>query len=159
MAAPQWVHETLDEHRIAYENLHHAEAYTAQELAHREHCSGHHVAKVVVAIADGVPLLVVVPASRHVLLEEVRTALDAAEVRLATEAEIAKTFPGCELGAVPPLRHWGDVAVLMDHALETSQTIVFTAGTRADAIRVRFYDWYRLVNPLVGLFSEPDGSH
>lgn len=156
MVSPRWVHDTLTEGRVAYEDLHHVTAYTAQELAHREHCSGHHVAKVVVAIADGQPILVVVPASRRVLLEEARKALDAVQIRLATEAEIAKTFPDCETGAVPPLRHWGGVAVLMDHTLESSETILFTAGTHVDAIRMRFRDWYRLVNPLPGLFSEPE---
>lgn len=156
MTTPRWVPETLHEHGVAFEELHHADAYTAQELAHREHCSGHHVAKVVVAIADGQPILIVVPASRRVLLDEARQALNAAEIRLATEAEMAKVFPDCQPGAVPPLRHWPEVAVLMDRSLESSETILFNAGTHTDALRVRFYDWYRLVNPLVGLFSEAE---
>ncbi len=38
--------------------------------------------------------------------------------------------------------------------------LVFQAGTHEDVIRLKFQDWFRLVAPLVGWFSEPEhGAH
>ena len=140
---------------IPFEELHHPEAYTAQEVAQREHVSGHRVAKVVVVVADGRPVELILPASRHVDLGRVRTVLHAHEVRLATEDEMAKVFTGCEVGAIPAVRHWKDVDVLMDRSLTVEGDIVFQAGTHSGAIRLNFRDWYEMVKPQVATFSEP----
>jgi Ala-tRNA(Pro) deacylase len=140
---------------IPFEELYHPEAYTAQEVAHREHVSGHRVAKVVVVVADGRPVELILPASRHVDLGRVRTVLHAHEVRLATEDEMAKVFTGCEVGAIPAVRHWKDVDVLMDRSLTVEGDIVFQAGTHSGAIRLNFRDWYEMVKPQVATFSEP----
>ena len=59
------------------------------------------------------------------------------------------------MGAAPPLRHWPGVDVLMDRALEVEGDILFQAGTHADAVRLNFRDWYKLVRPQVASFSAP----
>jgi Ala-tRNA(Pro) deacylase len=140
---------------IPFEELHHPEAYTAQEVAQREHFSGHRVAKVVVVMADGRPVELILPASRHVNLDRVRMVLHAQDVRLATEDEMEDYFTDCELGAVPALRHWKGVEVLMDRSLNAADQILFQAGTHQDAVRLNFRDWYELVRPQVATFSEP----
>src|SRR5262252_8360791 len=109
MSTATWVRSELEQSGVAFEEVHHPMAYTAQELAQREHFSGHRVAKVVVVLADGRPVELVLPASRHVNLDLVRSVLNAHEVRLATEEEMEKYFTDCELGAIPALRHWDDV--------------------------------------------------
>jgi Ala-tRNA(Pro) deacylase len=140
---------------IPFQELHHPEVYTAQEVAQREHFSGHRVAKVVVVLVDGRPVELILPASRHVNLERARTVLHAHEIRLATEEEMKQFFTDCEVGAIPALRHWKDVDVLMDRSLNVEGDILFQAGTHADAVRLNFRDWYELVNPQVATFSEP----
>jgi Ala-tRNA(Pro) deacylase len=145
----------LQRRGVPFEELQHPAVYTAQAVAGREHVSGHRVAKVVVVMADGRPVELILPASRHVNLDHVRTVLHAHEIRLATEEEMEKVFTDCEVGAVPALRHWKDVGVLMDRSLNVEGDILFQAGTHADAIRLRFRDWYELVNPQVASFSEP----
>lgn len=155
MATPEWVRKVLRLRGVRFEELHHSEVYTAQEVAHLEHISGHRVAKVVVVMADGRPVELVLPATRQVRLDRVRALLGAAELRLATEKEMAKFFTDCEVGAVPPLRHWQGVDVLMDQSLEVEGDILFQAGTHADAVRLNFHDWYALVRPQVASFSEP----
>jgi Ala-tRNA(Pro) deacylase len=124
-------------------------------VAQREHFSGHRVAKVVVVMAEGRPVELILPASRHVDLDRMRTVLHAHEVRLATEAEIEKYFTDCDVGAIPALRHWKDVEVLVDRSLNVEGPILFQAGTHADAVRLNFRDWYELVKPLVATFSAP----
>jgi Ala-tRNA(Pro) deacylase len=140
---------------IPFEELHHSEVYTAQEVAQREHFSGHRVAKVVVIMVDGQPVELILPASRHVDLDRVRTVLHGHEIRLATEAEMEQYFNDCEVGAIPALRHWQDVNVLMDRSLTVEGSILFQAGTHADAVRLNFPDWYEMVKPQVATFSEP----
>ena len=154
MATPTWIRKMLELRGIPFEELHHAEAYTAQQVAQREHVSGHRVAKVVVVMADRRPVELILPASRHVDLAKVRIVLNAKEARLATEAEMEKFFTDCEVGAIPPLRHW-DVDVLMDRSLNVEGHILFQAGTHADTVRLNFRDWYEMVKPQVATFAEP----
>jgi len=136
--------------------LRHPSAYTAQQMAAREHVSGRRVAKVVAALADGRPVELILPATRRVDLERVRQALGAEEARLASEEEMAKVFTDCEVGAIPPMRHWEGVPVLMDGSMPTDGDLVIVAGTHTDAIRLPFRDWYEMVNPQVVPISEDD---
>jgi Ala-tRNA(Pro) deacylase len=85
MATATWIRSELDQRGIPYEELHHLDAYTAQEMAQREHISGHRVAKVVGVMADGRPVELILPASRRVMLDRVRALLGADTARLATE--------------------------------------------------------------------------
>ena len=155
MAARTWIRQLLDQRDVPYEEVQHAEAFTAQEVAQREHVTGHRVAKVVIVTADGHPVEVVLPASRRVMLDRVRELLGAEELRLASEEEMERYFTGCEPGAIPPLRHWKDVDVLMDASMQVTGDMLFQAGTHSDAVRLRFDDWFNLVQPRVESFSEP----
>ncbi len=156
MATSDWIKNLLDRRGIPFEEVHHRLAFTAQGVAQREHFSGHRVAKVVVALADGRPVELVLPASRRVVLDRVRELLGARELRLASEAEMDGIFTDCDTGAIPPLRHWNDVEVLMDAAMPVDGDLVFQAGTHEDAVRLRVLDWFGLVRPLVGSFSQPE---
>ncbi len=149
MATPIWIRKMLQLRGVAFTEMHHPEAYTAQEVAQREHISGHHVAKVVVVLADGQPIELILPASRRVQLEHVK------EVRLATEEEMARVFADVETGAIPPLPHWKNVQVLMDNTMQVKGDILFQAGTHRDAMLLRFEDWYKVVEPRVESFSAP----
>jgi Ala-tRNA(Pro) deacylase len=124
-------------------------------VAQREHVSGHRVAKVVCVMADGRPVELVLPASRRVRLDWLHEVLRAREVRLASEDEMQAHFPDCEVGAIPALRHWKGVDVVMDGHLRVSGDVLIHGGTHHDAITMRFDDWFELVNPRVEWFSEP----
>jgi Ala-tRNA(Pro) deacylase len=154
MTTATWIRNELDRRGIAYQERHHRDAYTAQEVAQREHVSGHRVAKVVCVMADGRPVELVLPASRRVRLDWVRAVLGAREARLATEEEMEAQFTDCEAGAVPALRHWKGVDVVMDGWLRVPGDILMPGGTHQDAITMRFDDWFEMVNPRVEGFSE-----
>jgi Ala-tRNA(Pro) deacylase len=156
MSAAAWIKDMLEKRGVAYEEMHHRAAFTAQEVAQSEHISGDSLAKVVVVVADGQPVELILPASRRVVLDRVRELLGASEIRLASEAEMEQIFTDCETGAIPPLRHWKDVAVLMDASISCAHELVFQAGTHEDAICLNFQDWIGLVNPRVEFFSEPE---
>jgi len=154
MSTTFWIQDELEQRGIGYRTCHHADAFTAQQVAQCEHISGHRVAKVVCVMADGWPVELVLPASRRVLLDWVRQLLGAKEIRLASEQEMEQYFTGCEPGAIPPLRHWQGVEVVMDAHLRVDGEILIQAGTHRDAIRMQFDDWFNLVNPRVELLTE-----
>jgi len=158
MATATWIREELDRRGVAYEERHHPSAYSAQEVAHKEHISGHRLAKVVCVMVDSQPYELVLPASRRVVLDWVRQLLGAREVRLADEEELRLFFTDCEVGAIPALRHWQGVPVLMDGHLHCDGDIFILGGTHRDAIRMRFDDWFEMVSPCVELLSEPEGQ-
>ena len=79
--------EILDEHKVSYEVFNHALAYTAQEIAAKQHCSGNEMAKVVMLEIDDALVMGVIPASRKVNLGTVVKSLGAKTVRLAREDE------------------------------------------------------------------------
>jgi Ala-tRNA(Pro) deacylase len=155
MATATWVKNELEQQHVPYQELHHPQTYSAQAVAQEEHVSGHRVAKVVIALADARPLALVLPASRRVRLDLLGELLAARQVRLAREDELRNLFPDCEVGAIPPLRHWPGIEVIMDGALRTDADIVFQGGTHSDAVRLRFDDWFQMVKPRVEAFSEP----
>ena len=157
MAQP-WIKESLSKAGVPYQIKHHAETFTAQELAHREHISGHQVAKVVVVMVDNRSIILVLPASRKVRLPEVREILGAKDIRLASEKEIQSQFGDCEVGAIPPLRHWQNVDVWVDSTLETKGDILFTAGSHRDAVQIEYHEWFNLVKPRVESFTAPADS-
>lgn len=149
MPIPSWITRDLEQARIPYQVRHHAPAYTSRQLAEREHVSGHQVAKVVVALADWQPVLLVVPATRRIDLRKASASLGAFDLRIAEEADIARIFPDCEVGALPPLRHWPEIEVWVDPALLEAHEIVFQAGTHEDAVCCDCEAWRRGVQPHV----------
>ncbi len=156
MLTATWIEELLETEKVPYQECHHPEAFTAQQVAQREHMSGHRVAKTVIVMADDRPVELVLPASRRIRLDRVRELVGAADVRLASEVELARYFADCELGAIPPLRHWKDVEVLMDESMKVEGEILFQAATHRDAVRMNFADWFRLVQPRIGRFTDPE---
>src|SRR3970040_2738857 len=92
--------EALDETKISYEVYNHALAYTAQEIAAKQHCPGKEMAKVVMLDVDGALVMGVIPGSRKINLEMVKASLGAKKARLATEDEFIAGFPDCGRGGM-----------------------------------------------------------
>lgn len=158
MATATWIKSMLRESGVAFEEMEHREAFTAQEVAQSEHVSGHRMAKVVVVMVDGRPVEVVIPASRRIVTHELQKLLGARDLRLASEIEMDRIFQDVDTGAIPALRHWEDVDVIMDAAMKVDGDIVFQAGTHRDTVRMAFLDWFNLVRPKVGSFTELENS-
>jgi Ala-tRNA(Pro) deacylase len=157
MSASTWIRTSLTARGIPFEEMHHPPAFTAQQVAAREHVSGHRMAKVVAAVVDGRAVELILPASRRVDLERVKEVLGAKDVRLASEEEMGRVFTGCEVGAIPALRHWEGVTVLMDRTMPVDGDLVIQAGTHTDAIRLPLREWFEMVNPQVVSISRPEG--
>jgi len=141
--------ECFDEAKISYEVYNHPLAYTAQEIAQKQHFSGDHMAKVVMLIVDGNLAMAVVTASEKVHLPTAAHNLGATNVRLATEDEFMARFPGCEIGAMPPFGNLFGLPVYVDPAVGDSELIYFNGGTHVQTVRLRYADFRKLVKPRV----------
>lgn len=139
--------EILDEHKVSYEVFNHALAYTAQEIAAKQHCSGNEMAKVVMLEIDDALVMGVIPASRKINLGVAVKSLGAKTARLAREDEFIGRFPGCEIGAMPPFGNLFGVPVFVDPALEIDEYIYFNAGNHVQTVRMQYKDFARLVKP------------
>jgi Ala-tRNA(Pro) deacylase len=151
------VSEFLRSRGVPFTVLTHRTAFTAQEDAAVAHVPGRMWAKTVVCVADGEAVLVVLPAHYSIDIERLRQVMGARAVRLANEVELAPLYPGCELGAMPPLGPLFGQRVFVDQSLTDDKEIVFNGGTHTDAVRMRFEDFVRLVRPTVGGFGRKPG--
>ena len=158
MPIPRRVREYLDSKHVPHEWLPHAQAYTAQQVAHSIHVSGKHLAKTVVLSADGRLVMAVIPAAFRLNFQELRAQLEVKHLEMLSEEELEKLFPDCELGAVPPLGNLYGMEVWVDRALSESEDIVFCTGTHVDCVRMRYIDFSGLVEPQVGRFSDVWGT-
>jgi Ala-tRNA(Pro) deacylase len=143
----------LDEHQIPYVSLQHSLAYSAQALAHALHFHGWELAKTVVVIADGEPVMAVLPAPESVNLPRLSAAIGAGTVRLAHEDELLRLFPDCEVGAMPPFGSLWDVPVYIEDDLAGSDVITFRAGNHREAIRMQMDDYLDLEQPDMASFG------
>ena len=142
----------LEHETVPYEVLTHREASRASELAQVLHVPGKELAKVVILKVGERFVMTVLPANWKVDLRRITEILHVYPVRLATEEECQGLFPDCELGAIPPFGNLYGLEVYVDQALRADEEIVFPAGTRYQAVKLRYQDFARLVGPSVAEF-------
>jgi Ala-tRNA(Pro) deacylase len=145
----------LEMREVSYQHDKHPLTYTARETAVADKVPPRCFAKTVVVHYEDGFAMAVLPADRIVDLEELRLAFGSRHLRLATEAELARLFPECELGAMPPFGNGAlfDMPVWVDGLLMAEECISFNAGTHHDVIRMSVEDWEEIVRPQVLAFA------
>lgn len=143
----QKLKEFLDREGVKYVTISHSCAYTAQEIAASAHIPGREMAKTVIVKVDGRMNMAVIPASCKVVLDDLKQATGAKDIRLAEEKEFKDLFPGCEVGAMPPFGNLYDMDVYAAASLAEDEMISFNAGTHTELIQLAYKDFERLVQP------------
>ena len=134
----------LEANKVEYELHEHQTTYTARETAREEHVSMAAFAKAVGVIADDSRrALVVLDANDHVDLVRARRVLGASHVRLMTEAELAQSCPGCDVGATPPVGPIFGLEMHVDEAIRDVRDITFHAGSHRYTVHVDREAWER----------------
>lgn len=124
----------LRERGAHFEVAHHARAYDGIQEAIAVGMPADSVLKaVVLETRDGLAVAVL-PANRRLDMDLVRDATGDRRARLATEEEIQRTLPGCELGAVPPLGSVVHTAVFVDPTVLRHPVVAFAAGTQTESV-------------------------
>jgi Ala-tRNA(Pro) deacylase len=139
----------LDGHGVRYVSIQHSVAFTASEVAESVHVKGRDFAKTVIVKIGESMAMVVLPASRRIVLHDLREMLGSEELRLATEAEFKGAFPDCEVGAMPPFGNLYNMPVYVAAHLAEEREIVFNAGTHSEVMQLAYADFEQLVHPTV----------
>jgi prolyl-tRNA editing enzyme YbaK/EbsC (Cys-tRNA(Pro) deacylase) len=101
---------------------------TAQEAAQAAGASLGQIAKSVVFLADGKPVLVLTSGPNRVDTAKVAQHLGANQVRRASAEEV-RAATGFAIGGVPPFGHTPPLAVFFDRDLLQFETVWAAAGT------------------------------
>ncbi len=148
MEIPKRLIDCLNENKVPYEVLHHAEVVTAQRIAEAEHVKGRHQAKVVMIKSGDQHLMMVLPADHRIDLEKVEKVTGKA-VSLDKEQEFKALFPESLIGAMPPFGNLYGLTTYVDKHLAEQDYIVFEAGTHTAAIKMSYRDYEKIVQPKV----------
>jgi len=89
---------------------------------------------------------VVIQASERLALVKLREAMGSADVRLATEEELAASYPAFELGAVPPFGGPEGDRVVIDRRIAALETVIVEAGSHSDSLRIATADLVRITD-------------
>ncbi len=135
MAIAPTVQRYLADEDVTFKVLSHPLTQTSSETAHASHISGNRVAKAVLLRDGDGYWLAVVPATHHVRLELVERWLSR-PVEVASEQEVGRLFPDCEVGAIPVIGQAYALEVILDESLTGQNEVCFEGGDHESLIQV-----------------------
>ena len=154
MALNERLRKLLEKNGVPYEVSLHREVFTAPEVAWASHVSGRLLAKpVIVRESEGRWFMAVVSAYQHLDLATIHRVTGRPKGRLATEDELRRLFPDCEMGAMPPFGPLYGMSMYIDEEFRLNQDIWFQAGNHHEVVRMKFADYERVAGPFVADFS------
>ena len=89
-------------------------------------------------------LMFVIPSDKRLDLEAVAEAWGRTSLRLASEDELARLFPDCELGAMPPFGALYGLPTLVDPCFREQRTFVFQGGSHDELVEMLYADYESL---------------
>ncbi|MGD1046494.1 MAG: YbaK/EbsC family protein [Bacteroidota bacterium] len=144
----------LKHNNVQYEVIEHAPAFSAHEVAVVSHVPEKDLAKTLIINADGKFYMFIMPADHRLDDHLLHDVLKAKHEHLASEEDLQQIFPDCEVGAMPPFGNLYALPVYVDKTLADDDVIVFNACSHTRSIRLKMYDFLRLVKPVVAEFSQ-----
>ena len=145
MVGHSTIHEFLREARVPFTIV--SNQFAAQETIPAPVLE-RHSAKAVVCVVDGKPIVAVVPVPLAVHLDRLLELAGGREIRVAAA-------DGLGFEATPGFGPINPEAVFVDVSLVSETEVVFSGGTHADVIAIRWADFARTVKPIVGKFAGP----
>jgi Ala-tRNA(Pro) deacylase len=155
MAMMERLKQLLDASHVPYELHRHARADTATAVATADHVPCSEMAKVVLLRGGDHYVMVVLPASRRLDLSRARDTVEEPDLELASESEVARMFPDCETGAMPPFGDLFGIPVWVDDTLGRESETVFNAGNHRETVHMAYADYVRLAKPSFGALTRP----
>ncbi|HEY4515460.1 MAG TPA: YbaK/EbsC family protein [Candidatus Paceibacterota bacterium] len=154
----------LDQASIAYKAFEHAPVRTSEEAsALRPEYTLHQGAKALIVGARYQVLgtsgenkkverkfaMLVVPGDCRFDEKKVKLALNAKDIRFATEQEVSEITGGVQVGGVPPFGNLFGLQVYVDPEVLANEEIIFNAGDRAFSIAMKSQDYKKIVDPKI----------
>ena len=138
--------EFLENNNINYEKIKHPLTFSAQMTANVAHIPGSEMVKTVIVKVDGKMVMVVTTANEKVNLRLLKNIYETEDVSIANESEFMRTFPDCELGAMPPFGNLYKMEEIISEELSRDDFICFNAGTHTDLVKIKYTDFEKLMN-------------
>lgn len=135
MTLARTLEKALSDHGAHYSLEHHAQSMTSRDLARVARVDEEAVVKSVVLEDDRGFVLAVLPASKRVEFARVSDECGRS-LHLCAEHDIARLFPDCEFGAVPPVGYAYGLPTLVDASLEERDEVFFEAGDHETLVRM-----------------------
>jgi Ala-tRNA(Pro) deacylase len=155
---PEAIELYLKENGVDFEVMEHPRASTAQETAETAGVSGWKVVKCVAVRVDGIPVVCALPAPMVVDLDAVCDALEGEDCELCVESELASLFPGCEVGAAPPLGTFFQMRTVCDRSLAGAGILYLPGGNHREVISLDAEDYERLEHPVLASIARMPGE-
>jgi Ala-tRNA(Pro) deacylase len=137
------VTEHLQTRGVPFEPIAHQQACTSIAGARAPGIDASEVLKTVAMRVAGGYALMAVPATGRLDMRLVQAAAGDRHVRLATEQELRRDFPGIELGALPPLGSLPGAPLYVDPEVLQHETVVFAAGSQTGSVQIKTADLLR----------------
>lgn len=126
-----------------FELIHHPAAMDAAHEAQLLDISAGDVLKAILLDTTKGHVLLVVPGNRRLDMTLVRDAVGDRHARLASEGEIVRDIPGCQLGGLPALGSVLSMPVYIEPEVFEHPVVAFAAGTQTDSIKCRLIELLR----------------
>ncbi|MBN1162209.1 hypothetical protein JXA34_00520 [Patescibacteria group bacterium] len=149
--------EELERNEIEYEKHKHAPVITSSEAAKIRKTKLNMGAKALLFIADGIPIILVVPGDRKADTKKFKEVFSIKDLRMATGEEL-KECTGLEKGALPPIGSVFSIQSYFDNELKKNDKVAFNAGSRSISIVMSSKDLIEMEKPILGSFSKPAGT-
>lgn len=135
MAVAARLRRYMEEQEIGWNAVEHRRSSCGLDAAHHAHVPPGELAKAVLLADNYGYLVAVVPADRRVPMATIRAALGR-ELQLASEAEVARLFPDCDPGAIPPVGEAYGIATVWDASLAGKGDVYFEGGDHVTLVQV-----------------------
>ena len=138
-----WVKDFLEKRNIEFKFVEHEPVKKPVDSARVRGVSLKQIAKALVYIVDGKPLLAILSGGQQVDESKLLKAVDAKRIRFAGPAEV-KQHTGCQVGLVPPLIP--EIRKVVDRSLLENKEVSFNAGIATAGIIIDLNDLLRILD-------------
>ncbi|WP_346838789.1 YbaK/EbsC family protein [Microbulbifer sp. SAOS-129_SWC] len=128
------VSQFLNDHSVHYRVIPHTHSATSRESAHAASVREDQVAKGILLKDQLGLVMAVIPASSSLDLRAVHDETGRNQLEMVPESELGKTFPDCELGALPPIGPAYGLTTLVDSSLGRCDTVYFESGDHEELV-------------------------
>ncbi|MBI2620848.1 hypothetical protein HYW61_01320 [candidate division WWE3 bacterium] len=148
MTVLEKIRNLLDVSGIEYRAVEHPPVYTSEDAARIRDTDISVGAKALVFLADGRPVLLVVPADKRADLKAFKRVFGIKDLRFATPEEVKK-ITSLEIGSIPPLGGVIGLPSYFDEEFTRKGQVVFNAGSHTTSIVMSAKDLISVENPTI----------
>ena len=146
MTMANTVSQFLNDQSVKYRLIPHAHSHTSRESAHAANVREDQVAKAILMRDSQGLVMAVIPSSSSLDMRAIHEETGRNQLEMVPESELGKTFPDCELGALPPLGQAYGVITLVDSSLGRHDTIYFESGDHEGLVAMDGRDFEQLMS-------------